>query len=103
MVEPWRVSFPVLVDPWSKVEHIVYLCRHIPDARGPQYPPTMGYAIGMGRDGVVRKFTIPLDEYYKAEKLSLVHMLQVDNIQAKSGSIVDATGIALGKEPELKQ
>ena len=102
MREPWRVSFPVVTDPWSRVEHLVYLCRHIPDARGPAYPPTMGYAIGLGTDGVVRKFTIPLDVYYMAEKTSLVHMLEVDNMRAKSGSVVDTTGIALGTEPELK-
>lgn len=88
---PWRVSFPVVTDPWSKVEHIVYLFRHIADARGPNVLPTMGYVIGLGRDNVARKFIIPIREYYEAEKRALVHMHEMDNIQAPKGTIKDET------------
>jgi len=101
MPEPWRVSFPVLYDPWSKEEHIVYLFRHIANAN-PSLPPTQGYAIGMDRKGEVRKFTVSLHDYYMAEKRSLIHFIQVDNIRAPEGIITDSEGKAMGAELEPK-
>lgn len=97
---PWRVSFPVVVDPASRIEHLALIAVHIPDARGPHVLPTMCKVLGFDRKGQHRQFTISIAAYRHAELTALKKMIEVDNIEAPKGMVVDATGRVMKSEPE---
>ena len=99
MAERWRVGFPMLREPWTDTECLVFVMRPIPDARGPAFAPSQCYVIGMNRRGQHYKFTAPLEAYRRAE-LAPVHLLQADGVAAPTGALVDPAGRVLSPEPE---
>lgn len=95
-VEPWRVNFPVLIEPASREEHLAYLVKWIEDVR-PGVAPTRGWAIGMTRAGVLRKFTVYLHDYERAARAP-IHLVQVDGVRTPAGALVDPTGKVLSED-----
>lgn len=59
MSNPWRVNFPVIIDPARKEEHLVFWMKPIEDAR-PDHLPTYCDVVGMARNETHWKFTVPL-------------------------------------------
>jgi hypothetical protein len=56
----------------------------------------------MTKTGVLRKFTIYKEDWDRAAR-SPIHFLQVDNIQAPAGALVNPSGEALSSgDAELK-
>lgn len=93
----WRVSYPVVIDPVTGLEHLAVVKVDIPDARGPYVLPTMCYVIGPDRSGVWRKFTIPILDHTRASHVPK-HFIECDTIQAPSGELVDPIGNPLNPE-----
>jgi hypothetical protein len=91
MQDPRRINFAILREPWTGEDCVILFKRDIPDARGDAFAPTMCYVVGFSRRGDHYKFTVPIAEYERAA-LTPAHFIQVDQLQAPSGTLVDPAG-----------
>lgn len=91
--EPWRISFPVCIEPVEKVPYLILWQKPIPDARQ-HVAPTMCHVVGMNKRGQHCKFTVSIAEYNRA-LLATKHFIEADNIRAPAGGLVDPTGKVL--------
>ena len=93
--EPWRINFPVCVDPASKVPHLIIWQKPIADALAELgVLPTMCHVVGMDRKGNHLKFTVSIAEYERAKRAPR-HFIECDTIRAPAGGLVDPTGKVL--------
>ncbi len=59
VADPWRVNFPIIVDPARKEDHLVFWMKPIEDAR-PDHLPSYCDVVGMARNETFWKFTVSL-------------------------------------------
>jgi hypothetical protein len=91
MQDPRRINFPVLREPWTGEDCLIIYKRDIPDARGPSVSPSRCYVVGFSRSGAHYKFTALVADYERAA-LAPAHFIQVDQLEAPAGCLVDPAG-----------
>jgi len=90
MAEPWKIAFPVLVDPWSKEEALILRREVIADART-GVPPTMCEVTGRTRAGRMVRFVVPIRDFDRAA-LAPVYLAQVETLRSPTGVLFDPKG-----------
>jgi hypothetical protein len=90
MRAPWRINFPILVEPWSREECLILQKEAIKDVR-PGVLPSRCWVTGFTRAGRHCRFIVPIEDYDRACRAP-AHLVQVDNLQAPAGQLVDPTG-----------
>lgn len=90
MRAPWRINFPTMRDPWSHDDVLVLRKDDIRDAR-PGVLPSRCWITGQTRDGRRRRFIAPIVDFERACRAP-VHLVQVDDLVAPAGQLVNAAG-----------
>ena len=85
----WQPSFPVLVDPESREEHIVYK-RDIMTM-----DPSFCRVSGMAKSGTLRAFVVLSHDYDLAMERGRKQFVEAHGITSPSAILVDPTGRAL--------